>query len=110
MASKGTSKFILQRATAVVLLPLMLWFLVSLIGHAGASHFIMRDWLASPLNAILMALLIVIGMFHMRIGMSEIIEDYIHSGLRPVLMLLNWAFAIVVALISIWSILSLAFG
>jgi len=75
MASKGTSKFILQRATAVVLLPLMLWFLVSLIGHAGASHFIMRDWL-----------------------------------LRPVLMLLNWAFAIVVALISIWSILSLAFG
>ncbi len=110
MASKGTSKFVMQRATAVIMLPLLAWFLFSLITQIGGSHSEMRAWLGSPLNALIMTLLIVVGAFHMRIGVSEIIEDYIYSGLRGALMALNWGFAILVAGFSAFNILSLAFG
>lgn len=109
MASKGTPKFIVQRCSAVMLLPLTVWFLISLIGNAGAGYLDMRAWLSAPLNAIIMFLLIIIGTVHMRIGMSEIIEDYIGRDIRPILMLLNTAFAVLIAIISAWSVLTLAF-
>ncbi len=109
MSSKGTSKFKAQRFSAIVLIPLVMWFLFSLLSRVGAPYLDMKNWLAHPLNAIPMALLIIVGAFHMRIGMSEIIEDYIHSGLRPVLLLLNWVFAIGVVLVAAGSVITLAF-
>ena len=110
MSSKGTSTFVMQRASAILLLPLALWFLISLVGQVGASHADMKAWLGAPVNALLMALFIVIGTFHMRIGVAEVIEDYIHGGLRSVLMIANWVFAVFVALFAGWSVLTLAFG
>ncbi len=90
MAHKGTSSFIMQRFTAALLIPLGLWFLVGVVSHLGADYDAARAWLAKPLNGILMALFIAIGAWHMRIGMAEIIADYIHSGLKGVLDILNW--------------------
>lgn len=110
MASKGTAKFIIQRASAIALLPLAIWFLLSLVSQVGASHGEMKAWLASPFNAIVMALFVVIGALHMRIGASEVIEDYIHSGLRPLLMALNGFFTVFVAGFAVFSVLTLAFG
>lgn len=110
MASKGTSKFVLQRGSAVVLLPLLAWFLIGLIGHAGASQEEMRAWLGQPVPALLMAVLVIVGAFHMRIGLGEVIEDYIHTGLRGLLLALNWGVAIGIAALAAWSALSLAFG
>ena len=97
MSAKGTSNFIAQRATAVILLPLVIWFLWSVIAHASADYGEMRAWLAEIPTTLAFAALIVIGALHMRIGLGEVIEDYIHAGLKGVFMTLNWLAALAVA-------------
>ena len=110
MSHKGTSTFVLQRASAVLLVPFVIWFLIGLVTHAGDSFVEMSTWLSQPLTSILFALFVSIGAFHMRIGMAEIINDYIHSGLRGVLLLLNWLAALCVIGLAIWSAYQLSFA
>ncbi|HBK91300.1 MAG TPA: succinate dehydrogenase, hydrophobic membrane anchor protein, partial [Parvularcula sp.] len=80
MTHKGTATFIAQRTSAVILLPLAVWFLAGAVAHAGATYNEMRTWLATPLNAVLMGAFLLAGAFHMRIGLDEIIDDYIGAG------------------------------
>ena len=110
MAHKGTSTFIIQRATAALLIPLALWFLISVVTHLGADYAAARAWLAMPLNAVLMFVFIAVGAWHMRIGMEEIIVDYIHSGLRRVLSLLNWLIAVSVIAGAGWAVFNVSFA
>ena len=106
---KGTATFIAQRTSAVLLLPLVVWFLAGAVATAGSTQEEMRVWLAMPVNALLMGLLIIVGAFHMRIGMNEIIDDYAHGGLRGVWKILNMFLclgaigAVILALYSITS-------
>ena len=109
MAHKGTSTFIIQRATAALLIPLGIWFLIGVVSHLGADYASARAWLASPVNAVLLALFISVGAWHMRIGMDEIIADYIHGGLRRVLSGLNWLAALALIAGVLWSLYNIAF-
>jgi len=108
MTHKGTATFIAQRASAVILLPLTLWFLAGAIAHAGASYEEVRAWLAAPINAALMGLFILTGAFHMRIGVNEIIDDYISAGARGLWKLLNAFTASAVAGVALYSLVKLA--
>lgn len=110
MAHKGTSTFVMQRASAVILFPLAVWFLVSLVAHAGDSFVDMKAWLASPAVSIPMAAFVVAGAFHGRIGLSEVIVDYIHSWMKDVLLVANWIFALAVMALAIWSVYALSFA
>ena len=110
MAHKGTSTFIIQRATAALLIPLGLWFVFSMVSHLGANYMVARDWLAQPVNAIFLALFIAIGAWHMRIGMDEIIADYIHGGLRRVCSALNWLLALAVIAGAVWALYTISFA
>ena len=85
MSKRPTSNFILQRASAVVLIPAALWFLWSLAAHAGEDYEGARAWLGALHNRVLFGALIAVGVFHGRIGLNEIIEDYIHGALNGVL-------------------------
>lgn len=104
MTHKGTATFIAQRASAVLLLPLVVWFLAGAVRNAGASYDDMRAWLGAPVNAALMGLLIAIGAFHMRIGADEIIDDYASGGFRGVWKLLNLFACLGAAALGIWSL------
>ncbi len=108
MTHKGTATFIAQRASAAVLLPLIVWFLWGAVAHAGASYEEMRAWISSPLNAGFMGLLILTGAFHMRIGMNEIIDDYFDSGARGVFKLLNLFASLGAAAFGLWSLFVLS--
>ncbi len=104
MSNKGTSTFVYQRATAILLAPLVLWFLFSVVAHAGDSYLEARAWAAKPLNMLLLGVMVTVGAFHMRIGMMEIIEDYIHGEINGLLNTLNWAVAISVTIATWWSL------
>jgi succinate dehydrogenase / fumarate reductase membrane anchor subunit len=110
MSAKGTATFIAQRATAVLLLPLVVWFLWRAAGHAGASYEEVRAWLAQPLDAGLFALFIIIAAWHMRIGLGEVIADYTTGGARLALGVLNWLIAAAVALAAAYGAYVLAFA
>lgn len=109
MSKKGTPTFVMQRASAVILAPLAIWFLWSLTVNAGDDFTAARAWLSDIKNALLLGALIVVGAFHMRIGMQEIIDDYIHGRLRGALLALNWLAAIAIAAVTLLSIATVAF-
>ncbi|MEM6413741.1 MAG: succinate dehydrogenase, hydrophobic membrane anchor protein [Pseudomonadota bacterium] len=85
MSHKPTSSFVMQRTSAVVLIPLALWFLWSLVSHAGDDFAGTQAWLSQWHNKAAFGLLVTIGVFHGRLGLNEIVEDYIHTGLNSVL-------------------------
>ena len=109
MTHKGTSTFIAQRTSAAILFLLIIWFFWSALSHAGEGYEEARAWISSPATAIPMGSLILVGAFHMRIGLNEVIDDYIDSGVRGVFKLLNLFASLGAAAVGIWSLFSMAF-
>ena len=87
-----SSHFIAERVSSVALVPLVLWAVWSAITLARGGYDGARLWLASPINAVLVVLLVVVGFHHMQIGMRVIIEDYIHKPSSKAVLLIANAF------------------
>ena len=105
----GVSHFWRQRVTAAALIPLSIWFGVSVLGLIGAHEAATLGFLSQPLNAILMAFFVVILLFHMALGLQVVIDDYVHSnGQKLVLMLLMRGFSIAVGATAMFALLRIA--
>jgi len=108
-AKSGTGHVWAQRMTAIALIPLAIWFMASIVQMTTADYFTVREWLASPVSAILMLLFISAGLYHLRLGLQVIIEDYIHtSGMKMMLQLLVLYGCIIIAVTAIFSVLKIA--
>lgn len=89
-AKEGVEHWWVQRVTAVALVPLMVWFVISVIGLIGADYLTFVAWLAQPIPAVLMILTIALTFWHGALGMQVVIEDYIHNeGARLAVILLT---------------------
>lgn len=78
-AHTGTSHFWHQRLTAIALIPLTLFFVGLLPNLAGATYREFVILMQFPVTPIALALLVGVGLWHMKLGLQTIIEDYIHS-------------------------------
>jgi succinate dehydrogenase / fumarate reductase membrane anchor subunit len=79
-AREGLHHWKAQRITAVANVVLVLWFVFSAMALAGADYAEVRAWLASPVAASLMILLVISTFYHARLGLQVVIEDYVHHG------------------------------
>ena len=106
----ATRGFKWQRLTGglnVIFLGFLIWLVVSL---AGADRAQMVATIASPLVALPLGLLVVNVCVHMRIGMREIIEDYVHEPrLTRLSMTLNDMFALLIAAAALISLIKIVF-
>ena len=76
---KATNHFILQRITSVILIPLSVWFCLTLASMVSMNYLELINFLKSGLNFFLLFSFILIMAYHLWLGMEIIIEDYISA-------------------------------
>lgn len=105
----GTGHFWWQRVTAVALVPLMAWFVGTLVSLVGADLATVQAVIGRPFNAIAFALFAIATFWHAKLGLQVIIEDYIHQRALEITLLLLVTFACVIgALASLYAIARIA--
>ena len=110
-AKAGAHQWWHQRLTAIVLVPLGLWFVVALLGQLGASHTDTVQWISSPLVTVLLIALIVGTFYHALLGLQVVIEDYVHGELLKIGLLILIKFALVFGtLLGVVAVLKISFG
>ena len=110
-ARSGAHHWMVQRITAIGNLLLMVWLIISLAMLPSYDHSAVTGWLAQPLVAVPMILLLVSIFNHIRVGLQVLIEDYVHDdGLKfATLILLNF-YAIGAAALGLFSVAKIAFA
>jgi succinate dehydrogenase / fumarate reductase membrane anchor subunit len=107
----GTSDFWRQRLTAVAMVLLILPVIVVVMMLLGRNQAGAAQILGSPLVGIILLLFIIASVWHMKIGMQVVIEDYVHGEMvKLAAIMANNFFSVAVALASIYAILKLSSG
>jgi len=108
-AKRGTGHFVVQRVTAIALVPLTLWFVWAVAAHAGAPVSVAGRFLSHPVNSGLMLLFTATAIWHFKLGVQVVIEDYITAeGLKIAALLANIFFAVALIAACALAILKLA--
>ncbi|MGC6512338.1 MAG: succinate dehydrogenase, hydrophobic membrane anchor protein [Parvibaculales bacterium] len=108
-AKKGTEHFWLQRVTAVANIPLSIFFIASLVTHIGADHASVAAYLGHPVVSVIMLLLILSAVWHARLGLQVVIEDYVHGeATKLTAIVLNNFFTLTVGIASVLALLKIA--
>ncbi len=108
-AKDGVEQWWLERVTAIALVPLTLWFVVSIVVHMNSDYAAAIAWLQTPLAATLMVLLLTALFWHTALGLQVVIEDYIHSGLKLPLVIAMRFGCFVLAVAGILAVLRICF-
>jgi len=97
--------------TAIALVPLTLWFVISLVAHGDLGYSATFEWIATPMNAIGMVLLVITLSYHSMLGVQVVVEDYVHAGWLKLstLILANFAH-VALGTAGVFAILRIAFG
>ena len=110
-AKDGVHHWWVQRLTAIALIPLVVWFAISLVMLSGADYQVVRAWIGSPLVMMLLVLTIAVGLHHAQLGMQVVIEDYIGGdGWKLALIVIVKFIAVLFGLGAIVAILRIGFG
>lgn len=110
-ARDGTHHWWMQRVTAISNIPLIIFLIVFVISHLGASRAEVVASVANPFVAILLALTMISVLWHMRLGLQVVIEDYVHGhGTKLAALLANSFFTAALGVAALYAILKMSFG
>lgn len=110
-AKEGLHHWWGQRLTAIALIPLVIWFVLSLVRLAGAGYEDFVLWLSNPINATALIVFIAVAFHHAQAGMQVVLEDYVSAhGARLASIVAVKFVCFALAALSIVSILIVAFG
>ena len=108
-AKEGVHHWWMQRLTAIALIPLTLWFIISIATLNSASYAETVNWLSIPLVSIFMILLVSATLYHALLGVQVVVEDYIHQEGFKFLLLIGLKFLfLVLGVAAIFSLLKIA--
>ena len=110
-AKEGVHHWYAQRASAVLLLFLVGWMIFSLFSLAGGGYETSRAFIANPVNAAFLGLLLIAVLYHAMLGLQVVIEDYVHNPtVEIVLYFITRAGAYVLMALGLVHIMKLALG
>lgn len=110
-AKGGAHHWWLQRLTSIALVPLTIWFTVSMFSLPSLDHVTVISWMAQSWTALLLIVLVLVATYHSQLGVRVVVEDYVHNnGMKTLtLVILTFAHALV-AVAGVFAILKVAFG
>ena len=79
-AHSGTRDARIMRLTSAALLPLGIAFIWNVVAISGKDFAGVRAYMHHPVPAILTILFVLAGVYHMKVGMQSIIDDYLHRA------------------------------
>ena len=110
-ARDGLHHWWAQRLMAIALIPLVVWFAISLVMMSGADYGAVRAWIGSPVVMVLLILTIAVGLHHGQLGLQVVIEDYVgNDGWKLALIVIVKLIAVLFGLGAIVAILRIGFG
>jgi succinate dehydrogenase / fumarate reductase membrane anchor subunit len=111
-SGEGTGHFIATRFTSIALAMLAPWFVVAAaLSMRDGAYVSAIDFLSHPVNAVGVILLVVTGLYHMSIGMQEVVLDYIHKPFAKILLLtLNALVPLALGAGAVFAVLLVHFG
>jgi succinate dehydrogenase / fumarate reductase, membrane anchor subunit len=107
---KGVHHWWVQRLTAVALIPVTVWFVVSMLALPAHDYATVVAWLNQKWTAVLLALLIALTAWHSQLGVQVVLEDYVRDPARSVATLLSRLAHTVVTVVAIYALLRVGFG
>ena len=110
-AKDGFDHWWVQRITAIALAPLAVWFVISILTTLmGATRFEFASWLENPWNALLLAALVAVMLWHARLGIQVVLEDYVHTEGKKLVLLIASKFIFTgAAILGVFAIIKLHF-
>jgi len=109
-AHTGLDHWLAQRSTAIAIVPLGLWFIISMVSLQHGNYEIVSAWIAEPLNAILLILLVIALLYHSMIGLQVIVEDYVSGGLGYLTSIFLQFIHVLLAVAGIYSVIIISLG
>ena len=110
-AKDGVQHFWMQRLTAIALIPLGLWFAWFMARNFGVDYESARFSLMDPWTAGAALLFVLAGIYHMKLGLQVIVEDYVHGeGAKLTLIVLNTFVCAALASVSGLALLAIYVG
>jgi len=107
----GLHHWWMQRLSAIGLLPLVIWFVVSIISISGQSHAEVIEWMKSPHHSVLLSLFLIVTLYHSNLGLQKIFEDYVQARwLQLAARIVAGFAAVLLGFAGVFSLLGLAFG
>ena len=110
-AKSGTEHFWMQRVTAIANVPLVIFLIIFIVSHLGAPRADMLASIGNPLVAIALVLATVSILWHMRLGLQTVIEDYAQgSAAKLISLVINNFFTAGLGVAALYAILKMSFG
>ena len=101
----------MQRLSGIALVPLIVWFIFSILELPSSNYSGFIFWVSSGVNPVLLCLLIIFMFHHGLLGIQVIFEDYIKSDkLRLGLLVFSKLIVIMFGAYSFFAIINLTFG
>jgi len=110
-AKEGTDHWWMQRMTAIALLILGPWFLISIARLDNYSQADLAGWVANPFNAVMLLLASLTLSWHSMLGIQVVVEDYVHAaGLKVVSLILSKFIHVFLCVAAVLAVLKVALG
>ena len=87
-----------------------MWFAVALAMLPDFDYQTLSGFLAGPINSALMILLASVLLYHSKLGVQVVVEDYVGGGLKVVTLVLSTLAHVALGVTAVLAILRIALG